>query len=243
MVAGRRALAEARAALAEAVRGGARAYLVCPLVEASQGVDASDVEAAAVAMAALLPDKVVAIVHGRLRSEEKQDLLGRFAAGAIDVLVATTVIEVGVDVPEANAILVEHAERFGLAQLHQLRGRVGRDDGTRGAARCLLHTAFGPTSDPARRLRVLVEHTDGFVIAERDLEWRGPGEVFGTRQSGVPGFRFAGVTGEGMALLEAARASAQRLIEADPALAETPRLRELVEAREAAALVVGGEAG
>src|SRR5690606_8331522 len=123
-----------------------------------------------------------------------------------DLLVATTVIEVGVDVPSATVMLVEHAERFGLAQLHQLRGRVGRGGGT---SWCLLHTASGPSSEPARRLAILTETTDGFLVAERDLALRGPGEVFGTRQSGVPRLRFAGFAGEGTRLLVAARAAAQ----------------------------------
>ncbi|MCB0501024.1 MAG: ATP-dependent DNA helicase RecG, partial [Cyclobacteriaceae bacterium] len=189
LLAGRGALPKARATVAKAVRKGAQAFVVCPLVEASEVLDASHVEATAAALRELLPEVGIGIVHGRMASEDKDAVMREFREGRLRVLVATTVIEVGVDVPAARAMLIEHAERFGLAQLHQLRGRVGRGGG---ASLCLVHTAHGPSSDSAQRLRVLTETADGFAVAEKDLALRGPGEIFGTRQAGVPRLRFLG---------------------------------------------------
>lgn len=169
------------------LRAGRQAFVVCPLVEESEKLDLKAAsEMAAELQARVFPDSRVGLVHGRLPSAERDRTMAAFAAGAIDVLVATTVVEVGIDVPNATVMVIEQAERFGLAQLHQLRGRVGR-----GAAQsqCVLIHA-SRLSDAARaRLRALAETTDGFEIAERDLELRGPGDFFGTRQSGVPMFR------------------------------------------------------
>jgi ATP-dependent DNA helicase RecG len=167
----------------------------------------------------------VGLIHGRLAFEAKDAVMRAFKAGDVDVLVATTVVEVGIDVPNASVMLIEHAERFGLAQLHQLRGRVGR-----GAARsfCVL-IANEPLSDDARqRLDAMAETQDGFRLAEADLEIRGPGEFFGTRQSGLPEFRTAGLVTHAR-LLEQARDEAAQLVARDPGLA-SPEHRALREA-------------
>jgi ATP-dependent DNA helicase RecG len=168
------------------VRAGGQAYVVVPLIEESDKIEARAVEKHADEIRKALPGRRIGVVHGRLPSEERERTMGDFAAGKLDVLAATTVIEVGVDVPNASYMLVENAERFGLAQLHQLRGRVGR--GWR-ASRCVL--LFGPKVSPEsrERLGVLEKTDDGFVVAEEDLKRRGPGDALGTRQSGVPLFR------------------------------------------------------
>ncbi|MFO7564789.1 MAG: ATP-dependent DNA helicase RecG [Enhygromyxa sp.] len=238
--AGPRSLARARAKLVERVRANDKAYVVCPLVEASEAIDASDVEASAAALRKLLPKHPIAIVHGRMLSRDKDAVMQRFRSGEVRVLVATTVIEVGVDVPDARAILIEHAERFGLAQLHQLRGRVGR---SRGSSVCLLHTASARDSDAGQRLEVLARSADGFVVAERDLEIRGPGELFGTKQSGVPRLRFASFSGEGMKMLIAAREAALAIVEGDPGLRRHPGLRLELELRTGDAQLWAGESG
>ncbi len=238
--AGKTSLPKARAALAALVRKGMQAYVVCPLVEASEVLDVSDVEATAAAIRELLPGVDVGVIHGRMAGRDKEVVMARFRSGNLRVLVATTVIEVGVDVREARAILIEHAERFGLAQLHQLRGRVGR--GTE-ASWCILHTASPPSSDAGERLRVMVESCDGFRIAERDLELRGPGEVFGVRQSGVPRLRYYGFAGEGSRLLVAAREGAAEVLAADPGLARSPELRRELDRRLARQAVYSADAG
>ncbi|MBI4639834.1 MAG: ATP-dependent DNA helicase RecG, partial [Candidatus Tectomicrobia bacterium] len=161
---------------------GRQVYIVYPLVEESEKVD---LKAAAEMMEHLqrdiFPDLSVGLIHGRMKSEEKEAIMAQFKAGEIKILVSTTVIEVGVDVPNASVMVIEHAERFGLAQLHQLRGRIGR--GTY-QSYCILIVAFPISEEAKERLRVMVESSDGFYIAERDLELRGPGEFFGTKQSG-----------------------------------------------------------
>jgi ATP-dependent DNA helicase RecG len=162
----------------------------------------------------VFPDWPVGLIHGRLGYEAKDAVMQAFKRGEIAVLVATTVIEVGIDVPNASVMVIEHAERFGLAQLHQLRGRVGR-----GSARsyCIL-LAGGPlTEDAQRRLDAMRDTQDGFRIAEVDLEIRGPGEFFGTRQSGLPEFRAADLLRDAR-LLEVARPDALALVERDPGL-------------------------
>ncbi len=192
-----------------AVAEGRQAYVVYPLVEESEKLE--DVRAATEASAewaAALPAVRVGLLHGRMKSAEKEQTMGAFSGGEIQVLVSTTVIEVGVDVPNATVMVIEHAERFGLAQLHQLRGRVGR-----GAASssCVL-LAYGRLSEVARsRLDVMVSTEDGFAIAERDLEIRGPGDFFGTRQWGMPTFRAAHLIRD-RDLLERARTEAFRLV-------------------------------
>jgi ATP-dependent DNA helicase RecG len=192
-----------------AVAEGRQAYVVYPLVEESDKLE--DVKAATEASkewAAALPGVRVGLLHGRMKSADKEEAMGAFSRGEIQVLVSTTVVEVGVDVPNATVMVIEHAERFGLAQLHQLRGRVGR-----GAASstCVL-LAYGRLSEVARsRLDVMVSTEDGFAIAERDLEIRGPGDFFGTRQWGMPTFRVAHLIRD-RDLLERARTEAFRLV-------------------------------
>lgn len=159
------------------VEAGQQIYVVCPLVEESEAVDAASAERTAQDLAAALPGAKVELLHGRMKGAEKEAILDRFAAGETQVLVSTTVIEVGVNVPNATVMVVEDAERFGLAQLHQLRGRVGRGEK---ASWCFLMA-----DRPTARLRALTETNDGFVIAKKDLELRGPGELLGTRQSGM----------------------------------------------------------
>ncbi|HEV8310805.1 MAG TPA: ATP-dependent DNA helicase RecG [Methylomirabilota bacterium] len=210
--------------------GGRQAYVVYPLVEETEASDLRAATAMAERLASeVFPDRRVGLMHGRLGFDAKDAVMRAFKAGELDVLVATTVIEVGIDVPNASVMLIEHAERFGLAQLHQLRGRVGR-----GAARsyCIL-LASGLLSDEAqRRLQAMCETQDGFRIAEVDLEIRGPGEFFGTRQAGLPEFRAANLLTDGR-LLEEARAEAVGLVERDPGLrlAEHAGLREALLAR------------
>ncbi len=202
---GPKALPIARGRVANRVRAGAQAFVVCPLVEASEELDVTDVEATAAAFRRALPSHAVGVVHGRLSSRDKDAVMAAFRSGQLAVLVATTVIEVGVDVPAASAILVEHAERFGLSQLHQLRGRVGRGGGE---AICVLHTPAGESSEIGARLRVLSEHADGFAVAEADLRLRGPGEVFGRRQAGAPRLPIPLTGAEATALMVAAREAA-----------------------------------
>jgi ATP-dependent DNA helicase RecG len=206
-------LEEVIAHLQDAMGKGARAYWVCPLVEESEKLDLAAVEDRAAMLKERLGPKVD-LVHGRMKGPERDAAMARFKAGETTLLVATTVIEVGVDVPEATIMVVEHAERFGLAQLHQLRGRVGR--GT-GRSTCLLvwHQPLGETAKA--RLKTLRETEDGFVIAEEDLRLRGAGELLGVRQSGLPEFRLADLTQHGD-LLATARDDARLVLATDPTL-------------------------
>jgi len=197
--------------LRAALAGGRRAYWICPLVEESEKLDVAAAEDRHAALAQALPGIDVALAHGKMKAAERDDAMQRFRSGAAPLLVATTVVEVGVDVPEASVIIIEHAERFGLAQLHQLRGRVGRSDT---ASSCLL-LYQGPLSETATaRLDVMRETNDGFVIAERDLELRGPGEFLGQRQSGVPEFILADLAAH-QDLLALARDVARGMIDPD----------------------------
>jgi ATP-dependent DNA helicase RecG len=195
------------------IAGGAQAYWVCPLVAESEVLDVAAAEERYAELRARFGDKV-GLVHGRLAGKDKDSVMAQFASGALSILVSTTVIEVGVDVPNASIMIIEHAERFGLAQLHQLRGRVGR--GAQESSCILLYRA--PLSETAReRLNVMRSTEDGFVIAEEDLRLRGGGEVLGTRQSGLPAFRIA-LLPEHQALLEAARDDARLRLGRDPEL-------------------------
>jgi len=194
---------------------GRQVYWVCPLVEESEHLDLRHATETHAQLVAALPGVEVGLLHGRLPTADKAAVMARFAAGQSAVLVATTVIEVGVDVPNASLMVVEHAERFGLAQLHQLRGRVGR--GATASVCVLLYTP--PLSATARqRLRALAETTDGFEIARRDLEIRGPGEFMGARQSGDALLRFADLATDAP-LVQRAIAAADALLAADPAAA------------------------
>jgi ATP-dependent DNA helicase RecG len=194
----------------EELRGGRQAFVVCPLVEESEALQA---RAATAEFERLrkgeLKDFDVVLLHGQMRPREKQEAMAAFAEGGADVLVATTVIEVGIDVPNASVMLVEDAERYGISQLHQLRGRIGRGPHE---SLCLL---FGPKE--SARLRALAEHRDGFKLAEIDLELRGEGEMLGTRQSGLQAFRFAALP-QDIELLERARMRARAILDGDPQL-------------------------
>ncbi|MDX9700284.1 MAG: ATP-dependent DNA helicase RecG [Rhodocyclaceae bacterium] len=204
------------ARLHQACAAGRQAYWVCPLIEESEALQLKTAQDTWETLSALLTGLRVGLVHGRLKPAEKSDAMARFAAGDIDVLVATTVIEVGVDVPNASLMIIEHAERFGLAQLHQLRGRVGRGSAE---SACVLLYAH-PLSETARaRLGVIHRHTDGFEIAREDLRIRGPGEFVGARQSGVPLLRYASLEDDDE-LIEAARALAERMLAETPAQAQ-----------------------
>jgi ATP-dependent DNA helicase RecG len=209
---------------------GRQVYVVYPLIEESEKTDLR----AATAMAdhlqqAIFPEFRVGLLHGRLKNDEKESIMRAFSQGDLQVLVSTTVIEVGVDVPNATVILVEHAERFGLAQLHQLRGRVGR---SHHQAHCLLMAEFPMSEEAKQRLRAITESHDGFVIAERDLEIRGPGEFLGTRQSGIPELRVAHLIRDQHVLAEA-REEAFALVAADPHLTrpEHQALRQALQER------------
>ncbi len=200
----------------DACATGVQAYWVCPLIEESEALDLQTALDTHAALTAELPELKVGLVHGRLAPAEKAAVMADFAAGRVQLLVATTVIEVGVDVPNAALMVIEHAERFGLSQLHQLRGRVGR--GTAESVCILLYQ--GPLGETARRrLRVIFENTDGFAIAREDLLMRGPGEFLGARQSGVPLLRFADLASD-EDLVAQAREAADALLERDPAAAE-----------------------
>ena len=206
----------------EQVEAGRQAYVVYPLVDESEKVDVRSATAMEAELGAgLLAGMRLGLVHGRLRADEKDDVMRRFGAGGLDVLISTTVIEVGVDVPNATVMVVEHAERFGLAQLHQLRGRVGRG-GHQSYCVMLYQT---PLTDEARaRLETIAQTDDGFVIAERDLELRGPGDLFGTRQSGMPKLRIGDISRD-RAVMESAREAAVAYVRDapvdDPLIAET----------------------
>ena len=206
---------------------GRQAYVVCPMVD--EGEDGSSDERKAVTEYArhlqteIFPDLRVAFVHGKMKPREKDAVMAAFAARETDILVSTTVIEVGVDVPNAAVMVVENAERFGLSQLHQLRGRVGRG---KHQSYCIL-ISDNRNEETRQRLRVMTKTTDGFRIAEEDLRLRGPGDFFGQRQHGLPGLRVADI-GCDTALLQEARAAARDLLERDPELATCPATAQRV---------------
>jgi ATP-dependent DNA helicase RecG len=210
-------------AVHDAVAEGRQAFVVCPLVEDSPKVEAASAVAEFQRLTALLPDLRVGLIHGQLRSVEKDQVMAEFRAGEIDVLVATTVIEVGIDVPNATVMVIEDADRFGLSQLHQLRGRVGR--GLHPGVCILL--AEPSTDEGEQRLAAMASTTDGFVLAEEDLKIRGYGTVFGARQSGMADLRFADVL-EDFDLLVAARHDAFELVDRDPEMIEHPELAQEV---------------
>jgi ATP-dependent DNA helicase RecG len=215
-----------------ACRESRQAYWVCALIEESDALQANAAEMTATQLSEALTDLKIGLLHGRLSADEKAEIMTEFAAGRLDILVATTVIEVGVDVPNASMMIIENAERFGLAQLHQLRGRVGR-----GAieSHCLLMYQSPLSQTAKQRLAVMRESQDGFVIAEKDLSIRGPGEVLGTRQTGLSSFRVARLP-EHEALLGTAQTVAEELVRDDPERAEQIESR-WTRAREAFAHV------
>jgi ATP-dependent DNA helicase RecG len=204
---------------------GRQAFVVCPLVEDSPKVEAASATAEHERLSALFPDLEVGLIHGQMRSQDKEDVMASFRADEIDVLVSTTVIEVGIDVPNATVMVVEDAHRFGLSQLHQLRGRVGRGEHP---GFCLLLADPG-TDEGTQRLTAMVGTNDGFRLAEEDLRIRGQGTVFGTRQSGVKDLRLADILSD-FDVLVAARRDAFALVDGDPELLGHPELREEVAA-------------
>ena len=209
--------------LGKEVADGRQAYVVCPLIEESESIDLK----AAIDVCEELKNHrfqnfKVQLIHGKLKREERQQIMGDFNAGKIDILVATTVIEVGIDVSNATVMLIEHAERFGLAQLHQLRGRVGRGNHE---SQCFLIACHALTDDGKARLSAIVKSRDGFAIAEEDLRIRGPGDFMGTRQSGMPLLRVGNLLRD-IKLLELSQLEAFALIEKDPEL-EAPEHNKL----------------
>lgn len=212
----------------DACQAGHQAYWVCPLIEESEALQLQTANDTYAYMQAQFPELKIGLVHGRMKSAEKQAVMEAFSQHQTQLLVATTVIEVGVDVPNASLMVIEHAERFGLSQLHQLRGRVGR-----GAAKstCIL-LYQNKLSEAARvRLKIMYEHTDGFLIAQADLQLRGPGEFLGTRQSGVPMLKIADITRD-EDLLVAAKTTAEQLLTQAPAAVEAHLLRWMYQADE-----------
>ena len=199
----------------EEVRKGRQAFIVYPLVEESEKLDLKDATRMAKHFRKdVFPEFRIGLLHGRMKSDEKEAIMMEFKEGRIQILVATTVIEVGIDIPNASVMVVEHAERFGLSQLHQLRGRIGRG---RYPSKCILLAQYRSSEEAKIRLRAMEKTTDGFKIAEEDLALRGPGEFFGIRQSGLPDFRVAHILRDTPILIEA-RKEAFRLIQEDPEL-------------------------
>jgi len=203
------------ARIRDAVAQGQQVYWVCPLIEESETLDLQNATATHEHLLAALPEHAVGLLHGRMKAADKAAVMAEFTEGRLSVLVATTVIEVGVDVPNASLMVIEHAERFGLSQLHQLRGRVGRGSV---ASVCVLLYATPLSSTGKARLKAMIETADGFEIARRDLEIRGPGEFLGARQSGAPLLRFADLVLD-EALVHQARAAATLLLERYPQVA------------------------
>ena len=197
------------------MRRGEQAYVVCPVIEEGGKLDLKPAVRMYEQLARnVFPEFRVGLLHGRLPSEEKEDMMQRFKRGEVQILVATTVVEVGVDVPNATIMLIEHADRFGLSQLHQLRGRIGRGSKK---SYCLLMADERRSEISQERLNTMVATTDGFRIAEIDLKLRGPGEFFGTRQWGIPAFRIANLLRD-QEILEWAKREAAEFV-AQPSLA------------------------
>ncbi len=218
---------EVMARVRQACASGRQAYWVCTLIEESEALQCQAAEDAAQVLRSTLPGLRIGLAHGRLKAAEREAVMGRFAAGDLDLLVATTVIEVGVDVPNASLMIIENPERLGLAQLHQLRGRVGRGSQ---ASHCLL-LYHAPLSRSAReRIELLRRSTNGFEIAEKDLEMRGAGEILGTRQTGEMRFRIADPVAEG-SLLAAARQAADLILDRHPDRVK-PLIVRWLDARE-----------
>jgi ATP-dependent DNA helicase RecG len=197
--------------LAEEMGKGRQCYVVYPVIEESEKVDLKSATEGFEKLSKVFSGRSVALLHGRLKSDEKEAIMRAFAAGKLDVLVSTTVIEVGVDVANATVMMIEHAERFGLAQLHQLRGRVGRGSA---ASLCVLMTPDGIGETARERIDAMVSTTDGFRLSEVDLRLRGPGEMAGTRQSGLPEFRVANLMEDSL-LLALAQNEAKKFAESE----------------------------
>ncbi|MBQ3034237.1 MAG: ATP-dependent DNA helicase RecG [Deferribacterales bacterium] len=193
---------------------GNRAYFIYPLIDESDSLDLKAATKSYEYISEYFKGKKTGLLHGKMKSEEKISLLNKFKTGDLDILVSTTVVEVGVDVPEANIIVIENAERFGLSQLHQLRGRVGRSNKQ---SYCILVSNDDISKNGQSRIKAMLKYTDGFKLAEIDLELRGQGDFFGTKQSGVPEFKFANLIRD-MKILQSARNDAKSILENDPEL-------------------------
>ena len=206
----------------EKVKEGRQVYIVCPLVEESEEIEAkSAVVTAEDISKSVFRDLNVGIIHGKMKSSEKEEIMKRFVSGEISILVSTTIIEVGVNVPNATVMIIENAERFGLAQLHQLRGRVGRGDEQ---SFCILFNQSN-SKVAKERMKIMTHSNDGFVISEKDLEIRGPGEFFGTKQHGLPELKIANLYKD-MEILKQAQNSAMEIIQADPGLMKHSELKK-----------------
>jgi ATP-dependent DNA helicase RecG len=222
------------------IEKGRQAYVVYPMIEESESPDFKDLKYATQMAEELqnevFPDFRVGLLHGKMKSDEKEAVMKRFVSHHLDILVATTVIEVGVDVPNATVMVVENAERFGLTQLHQLRGRIGRGSYN---SYCVLISSFKRSEDAEKRLAIMEGTSDGFKIAEADLLIRGPGDFLGTKQSGLPQFRFANLIRDSRILGEA-REDAFNLVKKDPELSKYPKLLEQVLNKWGELLELGG---
>jgi ATP-dependent DNA helicase RecG len=205
---------------------GRQGYIVCPMIEES-AADLQDVKSYAKSLTeGVFKDYRVGLLHGRLAADKKEQVMKKFKAHELDILVSTTVVEVGVDVPNATVMLIENADRFGLSQLHQLRGRVGRGEYK---SACILVTD-NPTDEVVKRLKILSKSHDGFAISQEDLKLRGPGDFFGSRQHGLPKMKIADMS-QNMDVLVKAQAAAKEILRQDPKL-DSPQnsgLKELVE--------------
>ncbi len=227
--------AEVYAMIRDEITRGRQVYVIYPLIEASEKIDLKAATAMAGELTGVFPEFTVALLHGRMKGDEKARVMHAFASGALQLLVATTVVEVGVDVANATLMVVEHAERFGLSQLHQLRGRIGR--GEHASTCVLLYQA--PWSDDAKaRLKAMADTSDGFVIAERDLQLRGPGDFFGTRQSGLPTLRAGDLTRD-VDLLERAYQEARARVDGDTLSGELKDYVRTVWQRQFGLITVG----
>jgi ATP-dependent DNA helicase RecG len=208
--------------IANHIKAGRQAFVVCPLIEDSLSLQTKSASSVHAELEKLLPDCRVGLLHGRLGSDEKQKIMQRFIDKKFDILVSTTVIEVGVDVPNATIMCIEAPERFGLAQIHQLRGRIGR-----GSHQSYCYLLLSDDQPPSRRLKAIAGSNDGFRLAELDLELRGPGAIYGTSQHGELDLRMADLTDT--KLLKQAREAAEEIIKNDPNLLQYPQLNDRIQ--------------
>jgi len=202
--------------VSDAIKNGSKIYWVCPLIEESETLDLSNVEEREKELAEFLPKSIITKLHGRMKPAEKISAMEKFKTGQTKILVSTTVIEVGVDVKDADIMIIENAERFGLAQLHQLRGRVGRGEKQ---SYCILLHKDNLHPDSKQRLEVLKNHTDGFKVAEEDLKIRGPGEILGSQQTGIVPLKYTNLIRDSR-FLESTKNIAENLSKENPATAE-----------------------
>lgn len=212
-------------AIADEAQKGRQVYVVYPVIEGSENSDLKSAINGKTALEKIFPSFKVGLIHGKMKTADRENIMLSFKNGGIDILVSTTVIEVGVDVPNATMMLIIHAERFGLSQLHQLRGRVGRGGSQ---SYCVLLAYYPLSEDAKRRLGIMIKSNDGFRIAEEDLDIRGPGEFFGTRQSGMPDLRVANLIRDA-GLLATARKEAFDMVDRDPELKRSPELKSALE--------------